>query len=48
MEELGPMCDVEIVRFSPTLEIDGGGAQHIGGGGGGAQHIGGGNPHPSC
>jgi hypothetical protein len=37
MEELGPMCDGGIVGFSPTSEIDGGGAQHIGGG----------SPHPS-
>jgi hypothetical protein len=32
VEELGPICDGEIVRFSPTPDIDGGGAQHIGGG----------------
>jgi hypothetical protein len=37
MEELDPMCDGEIVGFSPTSEIDGGEAQHIGGG----------SPHPS-
>jgi hypothetical protein len=37
MEELGPMCAEEIVRFSPTSEIDGGGAQHKGGS----------SPHPS-
>jgi hypothetical protein len=29
---VGPMCDGGIVGFSPTSEIDGGGAQHIGGG----------------
>jgi hypothetical protein len=28
MEELGTMCDGEIVGFSPTSEIDDGGAQH--------------------
>jgi hypothetical protein len=27
MEELDPMCDGEIVGFSPTSEIDGGEAQ---------------------
>jgi hypothetical protein len=31
MEELGPMCDGEIVAFSPTSEIDDGGAQHTSG-----------------
>ena len=29
MEDLGPMCDGEIVRFTPTLKTDGGGAQYI-------------------
>jgi hypothetical protein len=29
MEELGSMCDGEIVTFSPTSKIDGGGVQRI-------------------
>ena len=29
IEELGPVCDGGVVRFSPTSKIDGRGIQHI-------------------